>query len=152
MVTILSNGKNFAECVKQVGQTFVFESTSEKITIKAYYKSQPKTQAEKDARPLGGNKTQVTVVWENGTETSHNTDELRAKKCPDYATSPKVSSEVTRDNLKERIEVIGENIKLLQTQLKNLKQLEVKVIEVEKVLGFRVEGETFKNLLREFQK
>ena len=72
--------------------------------------------------------------------------------CPDYVTSPKVSAEVTRDNLKERIEVIGENIKQLQTQLKNLKQLEVKVLEVEKVLGFRIEGDTFKNLMREFQK
>ena len=35
METIFSNGKNFAECVKQVGQTFVFESTGEKMTIKA---------------------------------------------------------------------------------------------------------------------
>ena len=152
MVTIKRNGENFAKEIKNVGETVCFEASGRKCVVLKYYKSQPKTEAEKAARPLGGNKTQVTIRWENGNEESHNTDELRAKYCPDYVASPKVSTEVTRDNLHERMETIEGNIKLLQKQLKNLKQLDAKILEVEKVLGFRIEGETFKNLLKEFQK
>lgn len=88
MVTIKRNGENFAKEIQNVGQTLLFEGTGCKCEVLKYYKSQPKTEEEKKARPLGGNKTQVTIKWENGKDESFNTDELRAKHCPDYVTKP----------------------------------------------------------------
>lgn len=149
MKTIKRNGENFAKEIQNVGETICFEASGCKCVVLKYYKSQPKTEAEKKARPLGGNKTQVTVKWENGKEESYNTDELRAKYCPDYATSQRKQNKLTRENLSERIEVLEYDIKELQTRLKNLKEFRTEVENVEKVLGMKMIGLVFEAFAKE---
>lgn len=149
MKTIKSNGENFATEIKNVGETLRFEATGKTFTVIAYYTSQPKTQEEKDARPLGGNQTQVTIEWENGEVESFVTNDLRSKYCPDYVTNPRKQNKLTRENLNERIEVLEHDIKELQTRLKNLKEFRNEVENVEKVLGMKMTGLVFEAFAKE---
>jgi hypothetical protein len=146
MKTVKRNGENFAKEIQNVGETICFEATKCKCVVLKYYKSQPKTEAEKKARPLGGNKTQVTVKWENGKEESFNTDELRAKHCPDYVTKPHNPQEF-RFEVKNLDQATDEQLEELERQIKELKaarkQSMKRKAEVEKKLGVKLTDEQY---------
>lgn len=150
MKTIKRNGENFAKEIQKVGETICFEATGCKCLVVKYYKSQPKTEAEKKARPLGGNKTQVTVKWENGNEESFNTDELRAKHCPDYMTKPH-NPQVFRFEVKNLGNATDEELAELAKQIKELqeqrKQATKRKADVEKRLGVKLTEEQYKAML-----
>jgi hypothetical protein len=147
MKTIKRNGENFAKEIQNVGETLHFEGSGCKCVVLKYYKSQPKTEEEKKARPLGGNKTQVTLKWENGNEESYNTDELRAKHCPDYVTKPHVP-QVFRFEVKNLELATDEELAELAKQIKELqeerKQATKRKADVEKKLGVKLTEEQYK--------